>query len=98
MGLDYSVLVVEADELIQTEINSVLKTDFNIEQVLTTRSSQRKTQQKPGDGSTHWSCRKLAQALGLSKSTVQRVWTQMRLKPHRLDRYQPCLSPRKHSS
>jgi len=34
----------------------------------------RKTQQKPPDGSTHWSCRKMAQALGVSKSTVQRVW------------------------
>jgi transposase len=34
----------------------------------------RKTQQKPSDGSTHWSCRKMAEALGLSKSTVQRVW------------------------
>jgi hypothetical protein len=26
----------------------------------------RKTQQKPTDGSTHWSCRKMAQAPGLS--------------------------------
>src|ERR1700682_234611 len=34
-----------------------------------------------------WSCRKMAAALGLSKSTVQRVWAQMRLKPHRLDGY-----------
>jgi transposase len=47
----------------------------------------RKTQQKPSDGSTHWSCRKMAQALKLSKSTVQRVWAQARLKPHRLDSY-----------
>ena len=47
----------------------------------------RKTQQKPADGSTHWSCRKMAQALKLSKSTVQRVWAQARLKPHRLDSY-----------
>lgn len=46
----------------------------------------RKTQQKPSDGCTHWSCRKMAAALGLSKSTVQRVWAQARLKPHRLDR------------
>ena len=47
----------------------------------------RKTQQKPADGSTHWTCGKMAAALGISKSTVQRVWTQMRLKPHRLDGY-----------
>jgi len=54
----------------------------------------RKTQQKPADGSTHWSCRKLAKALGLSKSTVQRVWVQARLKPHRLDRYLASNDPR----
>ena len=47
----------------------------------------RKTMQRPTDGSTHWTCRKMATALGLSKSTVQRVWRQARLKPHRLDRY-----------
>lgn len=54
----------------------------------------RKTQQKPSDGSTHWSCRKMALALGLSKSTVQRVWAQTRLKPHRLDRYMASDDPR----
>jgi transposase len=54
----------------------------------------RQTQQKPADGSTHWSCRKMAAALGLSKSTVQRVWTQARLKPHRLDRYMASDDPR----
>jgi transposase len=53
----------------------------------------RKTQQKPADGSTHWSCRKMAAALGLSKSTVQRVWAQARLKPHRLDRYMASNDP-----
>src|ERR1700691_405892 len=53
----------------------------------------RKTQQKPADGSTHWSCRKMAAALGLSKSTVQRVWAQMRLKPHRLDGYMASKEP-----
>jgi transposase len=54
----------------------------------------RKTQQKPADGSTHWSCRKMAAVLGLSKSTVQRVWAQARLKPHRLDRYMASDDPR----
>ena len=54
----------------------------------------RKTQQKPADGSTHWSCRKMAKALGLSKSTVQRVWAQARLKPHRLDSYMASNDPR----
>jgi len=53
----------------------------------------RKTLQQPNDGSTQWSCRKMAQALGLSKSTVQRVWAQMRLKPHRLDGYMASNDP-----
>src|SRR6516225_4236914 len=53
----------------------------------------RKTTQRPEDGSTHWTCRKLAAALGLSKSTVQRIWHQARLKPHRLDRYMASNDP-----
>jgi hypothetical protein len=53
----------------------------------------RKTQQKPS-GSTHWSCRKMAEALGLSKSTVQWVWAQARFKPHRLNRYMASNDPR----
>ena len=36
----------------------------------------------------------MAAALGLSKSTVQRVWAQTRLKPHRLDRYMATNDPR----
>lgn len=53
----------------------------------------RRVQQKPNDGSTHWSCRKLAQELGLSKSTVQRILTRARLKPHRLERYMASDDP-----
>ena len=51
------------------------------------------TRKKPRDGSTHWSCRKMAEALGVSKSTVQRVWAQARLKPHRLNRYMASDDP-----
>ena len=32
------------------------------------------TRRRPTDGSTHWSCRKLAQTLGISKDLVHRVW------------------------
>jgi transposase len=45
------------------------------------------TRNKPSDGSTHWSCRKLASALGVSKDAVHRVWKEAGLKPHRLERY-----------
>ena len=45
------------------------------------------TRKKPSDGSTHWSCRKLAAALGIRKDAVHRVWKESGLKPHRLERY-----------
>jgi putative transposase len=44
------------------------------------------TRKQPKDGSTHWSCRKLAAALGLSKDAVHRVWREAGPKPHRLER------------
>ena len=53
----------------------------------------RRAQQKPADGSTHWSCRKLSDELGVSKSTVQRVLAQASLRPHRLDRYMASNDP-----
>ena len=53
----------------------------------------RRTLEAPPDGSTHWTCRKLAKAVGVSKSTVQRVWTQAPLKPHRLHRYMASNDP-----
>src|ERR1700675_385959 len=51
------------------------------------------TRRKPGDGSTHWSCRKLAAALGVSKDAVHRVWQETGLKPHRLERYMASDDP-----
>jgi len=34
-------------------------------------------------GETHWSCRTLAKAQGVSPATVQRVWSARGLQPHR---------------
>ena len=45
------------------------------------------TRRKPHDGSTPWSCRKLAAVLGVSKDAVHRTWKEAGLKPHRLERY-----------
>jgi hypothetical protein len=53
----------------------------------------RKTLKRPEDGSTHWSCRKMAAASGISKSTVQRIWATARVKPHRLERYMASNDP-----
>jgi transposase len=44
------------------------------------------TRKKPADGSTHWSCRKLAASLGVSKDAVHRVWKEAGIKPHRIER------------
>jgi transposase len=45
-----------------------------------------KTRQKPPDGSTHWSTRKLGQ-VGISHMLVARVWRRAGYQPHRLERY-----------
>ena len=35
-------------------------------------------------GATHWSCRSMAKAAGVSRSTVQRIWDAHGLQPHRV--------------
>jgi transposase len=52
-----------------------------------------KTRSQPGDGSTHWSTRKLGAALGVSHMMVARVWTRAGLQPHRLERYMASDDP-----
>jgi transposase len=39
--------------------------------------------EKP-EGETHWSCRSMAKAQGVSPATVQRIWSARDLKPHRV--------------
>jgi transposase len=51
------------------------------------------SRRKPTDGSTHWSCRKMAKHMKISKDTVQRIWHKAGLKPHRLDRYMASDDP-----
>lgn len=51
------------------------------------------TRRKPRDGSTHWSTRKLADHLDVSKTMVHRVWQEAGLKPHRLERYMASNDP-----
>ena len=53
----------------------------------------RKVQQRPQEGSTHWSVRKLAAEMGVSKSSVHRILSQARLQPHRLERYRASHDP-----
>ena len=51
------------------------------------------TRRKPSDGSTHWSCRKLAKELGIGKDVVHRIWRTAGLRPHRLERYMASKDP-----
>ena len=51
------------------------------------------TRRKPKDGSTHWSVRKLARELKISKDTVHRIWRTAGVKPHRLERYMASDDP-----
>lgn len=47
---------------------------------------QATTQTKP-QGATHWSTRTMAKARGMSKATVQRIWSAHGLQPHRTKRF-----------
>jgi transposase len=47
----------------------------------------------PKDGSTHWSCRKLASRFRVSKDTIQRILAQADVRPHRLERYMASDDP-----
>ena len=40
------------------------------------------TKNSTPDGETHWSCRSMAEKVGVSKDTVQRAWSARGLKPH----------------
>jgi transposase len=46
-----------------------------------------KTRQRPPDGSTHWTTRKLGNVLGISHTLVARIWRRAGLQPHRFERY-----------
>ena len=44
-------------------------------------------------GATHWSCRTMAKAQGLSPATVQRIWDAHGLKPHRVRTFKHSRDP-----
>jgi transposase len=47
---------------------------------------------KPPDG-THWSVRRMAQRMGVSRMLVQRVWQRYDLQPHRVERFKLSNDP-----
>ena len=50
-------------------------------------------QTKPA-GMTQWSCRTMAKAQGVSKSTVSNIWRSHQVKPHRVKRFKLSRDPR----
>ena len=59
--------------------------DAKIEEVVT------KTLEETPRDATHWSTRSMAQAVGLSQSSISRIWRAFGLKPHRTEHFK--LSP-----
>jgi transposase len=45
-------------------------------------------------GETHWSCRSMARAHGVSHTTVQKIWGARGLKPHRVETFKLSTDPR----
>jgi transposase len=49
-------------------------------------------QTKPA-GATHWSCRTMAKAQGVSQATVNRIWQSHQIKPHRTQGFKLSRDP-----
>ena len=47
----------------------------------------------PPEGTTHWSVRSMAEASGMSPSTVHRLWSELGLKPHRTETFKWSTDP-----
>lgn len=61
--------------------------DAQVEQVITT------TLETKPEAATHWSTRGLAKTLGLSFSTIGRIWRAFGLQPHRADTFKLSTDP-----
>jgi transposase len=47
----------------------------------------------PPEGTSHWSARRMAAETGMSTTTVQRLWRQLGLKPHRTETFKFSTDP-----
>jgi transposase len=54
----------------------------------------RLTLQETPDGETHWTCRGMARRVGVSKTTVQVIWSQLGFKPHLSETFKVSNDPR----
>jgi Homeodomain-like domain len=51
------------------------------------------TLEPPPEGTTHWSSRRLAARTGISVTTIQRIWAEANLKPHRTETFKFSTDP-----
>jgi transposase len=51
------------------------------------------TLEPPPDGATHWSARRMAARTGISTTTIQRIWAEADLKPHRVETFKYSTDP-----
>ena len=51
-------------------------------------------QERPADGSTHWSTRSMAAGVGIGKDAVARIWSDHGLKPWKVDTFKISNDPR----
>lgn len=62
-------------------------TDAMVEQVIT------QTLESKPQAATHWSTRRMAQAVGLSQTAIVRIWNAFELKPHRSETFKLSTDP-----
>ena len=51
------------------------------------------TLEPPSDGTTHWSARRIAQRVGMGTTTIQRIWAEAGLQPHRSETFKFSTDP-----
>ncbi|ORB38458.1 IS630 family transposase [Mycobacterium persicum] len=54
----------------------------------------RLTTEETPPGHTHWSCRTMGTRVGVSHSAVQRIWSDLGIKPHRVDTFKVSTDPK----
>jgi transposase len=63
-------------------------TDDQVEEVIV-----KTLEDKPANGATHWSTRSMAQALGMSQTSISLIWRAFGLQPHRAESFKLSTDP-----
>src|SRR4030088_1815945 len=63
-------------------------TDEQVESVIV-----KTLEEKPASGDTHWSTRSMARSLGMSQTSISRIWRAFGLKPHLVDTWKLSTDP-----